>query len=45
MAEGAVLGDWEADTYKTDPKKNEKQVESFTLSFAGARTPIRETRS
>jgi leucyl aminopeptidase len=27
--EGALLGDLEADRYKTDPKKNEKQVTSF----------------
>jgi leucyl aminopeptidase len=27
--EGALLADFEADRYKTDPKKNEKQVESF----------------
>ncbi|HUA17301.1 MAG TPA: leucyl aminopeptidase [Bryobacteraceae bacterium] len=29
--EGAILGDLEADRYKTDPKKNEKQVDSFAL--------------
>jgi leucyl aminopeptidase len=29
--EGAILGDLEADRYKTDPKKNEKQVESFAV--------------
>lgn len=33
--EGAVLGDWEPNKYKTDPKKNEKQVESFSLAIAG----------
>jgi leucyl aminopeptidase len=30
-AEGAVLGDWEPNKYKTDPKKNEKQVDAFAL--------------
>ena len=29
--EGAVLADVENDRYKTDPKKNEKQVESFSV--------------
>ncbi len=29
--EGAVLADLEADRYKTDPKKNEKQVASFAV--------------
>src|SRR5580704_9839428 len=29
--EGALLGDLEADRYKTDPKKNEKQVASFAV--------------
>jgi leucyl aminopeptidase len=29
--EGAVLADLENDRYKTDPKKNEKQVESFSI--------------
>jgi len=29
--EGAILGDLEADRYKTDPKKNEKQVDSFAV--------------
>ncbi len=30
-AEGAVLADLENDRYKTDPKKNEKQVASFAV--------------
>jgi leucyl aminopeptidase len=37
--EGAVLADLENDRYKTDPKKNEKHVDSFTVlggSQAGA---------
>jgi len=29
--EGAVLGDAENDRYKTDPKKNEKQVDAFAV--------------
>jgi leucyl aminopeptidase len=29
--EGALLGDLEANRYKTDPKKNEKQVTSFSV--------------
>ncbi len=31
FAEGAVIGDWEPDLYKTDPKKNEKQIDAFKL--------------
>ncbi len=30
-AEGAVLGDWEADKYKSDPKKNEKKLDRFSV--------------
>jgi leucyl aminopeptidase len=30
-AEGAVLGDYEPDSLKTDPKKSEKRVQSVTL--------------
>jgi leucyl aminopeptidase len=30
--EGAVLGAWEADKYKSDPKLREKQVDSFTIA-------------
>ncbi|HEX4167409.1 MAG TPA: leucyl aminopeptidase [Bryobacteraceae bacterium] len=29
--EGAVLGGWEADKYKSDPKKNQRRVDSFTV--------------
>ena len=29
--EGAILADLEPDRYKTDPKKNEKQVDSFSV--------------
>jgi leucyl aminopeptidase len=31
IAEGALVGHWESDKYKTDPKKNEKQVTDFTV--------------
>ena len=31
VAEGAVLGDWEADKYKSDPEKNEKHLDDFLL--------------
>ncbi|MGA2600372.1 MAG: leucyl aminopeptidase, partial [Bryobacteraceae bacterium] len=30
-AEGAILGDFEPDQYKTDPKKNEKQVDEVVI--------------
>jgi len=30
-AEGAMLADLEPDRYKTDPKKNEKQIDSFSV--------------
>jgi leucyl aminopeptidase len=30
--EGAVLGGWEADKYKSDPKLREKQVDSFSIA-------------
>src|SRR5437763_9047621 len=32
VVEGAVLGAWEADKYKSDPKIKEKQVEFFTIA-------------
>ena len=35
LTEGAVLGAWEADKYKTDPKKNEKYVDSLTIVIQG----------
>ena len=35
VAEGAIIGNWEADRYKTDPKKNEKQVDVFKLVGSG----------
>ncbi|MDQ6759532.1 MAG: aminopeptidase, partial [Acidobacteriota bacterium] len=30
-AEGAVVGDFEPDRYKTDPKKHDQKVQSFTI--------------
>ncbi|HLJ46543.1 MAG TPA: leucyl aminopeptidase [Bryobacteraceae bacterium] len=30
--EGAILGDFEPDQLKTDPKKNEKQIDSLTIA-------------
>ena len=33
LGEGAVLGVWEADKYKSDPKKDDKRIESFSLSL------------
>ncbi|MGA8025987.1 MAG: leucyl aminopeptidase [Bryobacteraceae bacterium] len=33
--EGAALGAWEADKYKSDPKKSEKQVDIFTVVVPG----------
>jgi leucyl aminopeptidase len=29
--EGAIVGGWEPDKYKTDPKKSEKWIEEFTI--------------
>ncbi|MGI8960161.1 MAG: leucyl aminopeptidase [Bryobacteraceae bacterium] len=37
-AEGAILGAWEADKYKSDPKSKAKQVASFTIAVPGAKT-------
>jgi len=39
FAEGAILGGWEADKYKSDRKKSEKHVESFHLALDGPATP------
>jgi leucyl aminopeptidase len=30
--EGAILGAWEPDKYKSDPKTKEKQIDSFTIA-------------
>jgi leucyl aminopeptidase len=44
VAEGALLGDWEADKYKSDSKKNEKQVDTFTLAVpGGSAASLRQT--
>jgi leucyl aminopeptidase len=37
--EGAILGDFEPDQYKTDPKKSENQVESFGV-WGGSQTSL-----
>ena len=34
-AEGAIIGGWEPDAHKTDPKKNEKQLEAFHIAAPG----------
>ena len=36
VAEGAVLGGWEANKYKSDPKKDEQQIDTFTLAAPDA---------
>jgi leucyl aminopeptidase len=33
--EGAILGGWEPDKYKTDPKRRERQIDSFTVAAPG----------
>jgi len=38
-AEGALLGDWEADKYKSDPKKQEKHLDSFSLCVQTGAVP------
>jgi leucyl aminopeptidase len=32
IAEGAVIGGWEASKYKSDPKKDDQQVDLFTIA-------------
>ena len=44
IAEGAVLGDWEADKYKSDPKKKDKHIDTFALWWAAVRQPTRRTQ-
>jgi leucyl aminopeptidase len=34
--EGAIVGSWEPDKYRTDPKKSEKQIDSFAVALPGA---------
>jgi leucyl aminopeptidase len=41
--EGALLGDLEANRYKTDPKKNEKQVTSFSV-LGGSQAAVERGR-
>jgi leucyl aminopeptidase len=41
--EGALLGDVENDRYKTDPKKNEKQVASFSV-IGGSQAAVHRGR-
>src|SRR5690242_3586186 len=36
VAEGAMLGGWEASKYKSDPKKDEQQIDSFTIAAPDA---------
>ncbi|HEY3453018.1 MAG TPA: leucyl aminopeptidase [Bryobacteraceae bacterium] len=36
VAEGAVLGVWEASKYKSDPKKDEQQIDTFTIAAPNA---------
>jgi leucyl aminopeptidase len=36
LVEGALIGEWEPDKYKTDPKKREKHIEQFTVAAPGA---------
>ena len=43
VAEGAILGSWEADKYKSDPKKNDKRIDTFALSLNGGGTPELES--
>ncbi|MBV9036510.1 MAG: leucyl aminopeptidase [Acidobacteriaceae bacterium] len=43
VAEGAILGEWEPDKYKSDPKKNEKQVETFTIAVGGGSSESLQT--
>lgn len=33
--EGAILGGWEPDKYKSDPNKLEKRIETFTIALPG----------
>ena len=35
IAEGAILGSWEPDKYKSDPKKKEKRIDTFALCLSG----------
>ncbi len=35
VTEGAILGGWEADKYKSEPKKTPKQIDEFIISIPG----------
>jgi leucyl aminopeptidase len=35
IGEGALLGEWEGDAHKSDPKKDEKKLDSFALLAPG----------
>jgi leucyl aminopeptidase len=39
MIEGAILGAWEPDLYKTDPKKHERRIEALTILAPGIENP------
>ena len=39
VVEGAILGDFESHRYKTDPKKNDKHVDSFAV-LGGSQTAV-----
>jgi leucyl aminopeptidase len=43
LTEGAVLGSWESDKYKTDPKKSEKRIDSITFLAPAADAKAFET--
>ena len=40
--EGAILGAWEPDALKTDPKKNESRIEQFTVLLPDSHAASRE---
>ena len=40
LTEGLILGDFEPDAHKTDPKKTEKKIERILLSVPQASTPL-----
>ncbi|HEX4228246.1 MAG TPA: leucyl aminopeptidase [Bryobacteraceae bacterium] len=38
--EGALVGAWEPDKYKTDPKKSDKQIDSFTVAVPNGNADV-----
>ena len=38
VAEGAILGGWEADKYKTEPNKTGKRIDEFVIVVPGGQT-------